>query len=509
VTRCALYSRVSLEEQAERYGLASQVRALRDYAQAHNYQVVLEVSDVDHSGATLERPALSQVRDLVRSRGVDVVLAYAPDRLSRDVAHISILWDEAKRRGAHVEFCTCRYEQTPEGKLMLQLLSGFSEFERTKIAERTLRGRREKARQGKVVGGRVTFGYLLENGALRPDPETADTVRQIFSWAVDGVSVRSITSRLSNSGIKPYLGGARWAYSTVRRILANETYAGTMYYNRRQRVDRTLTREWRKPDEWIELSAPPLIDRAVFDAVRERTEANRRLLSGRPSQRYLLKGLLRCTCGHTYAGCPSHGKRFYRCNGRDRVRSAHLCNAPLLHGEHTESAVWEAVASVFRDPRALRSVIESHRKELLGMRDSTAESARLWREIESLRRREASAAMALADPDLLDHYPLYKAQVMECRRQRQTAEREYAALSVQLPMDLDALCSAAAGAVDSLDFEGRRRFLAEVVDGIEVNRTDLAISCALPGWNRAQRADGVISSSLGMSFILNVHLKAA
>ena len=101
MTRCALYARVSTDEQAERYGLAAQLHELRAGAAGRGYTVPngAEFADDGYSGATLERPALTRLRDAVREGAVDVVLVHDPDRLSRRLAHQRSVADVASHEG--------------------------------------------------------------------------------------------------------------------------------------------------------------------------------------------------------------------------------------------------------------------------------------------------------------------------------------------------------------------------------------------------------------------------
>jgi len=160
--RAVLYARASTEDQAERYGLASQITVLREFSRRKGYEIVAEFSDDGVSGATLDRPALTRLRDNVRAGGYQAVLAHAPDRLSRNLAHQLLLLEEFKKADCSVEFLTTPTEDTAEGRLLLNVSGVVAEFEREKIKERTLRGKREKARRGLVVAS-YPFGY-------KPDP---------------------------------------------------------------------------------------------------------------------------------------------------------------------------------------------------------------------------------------------------------------------------------------------------------------------------------------------------
>src|SRR5437773_2609383 len=123
------YSRVSTEDQAQAYGLTSQVHELREYARRKGYAITDELADDGVSGATLERPALTTLRDGVRAGRWDVVLVHAPDRLSRNLVHQLLLLDECRKANVRVEFCTTPAEDTAEGRLLLNVSGVVAEFE--------------------------------------------------------------------------------------------------------------------------------------------------------------------------------------------------------------------------------------------------------------------------------------------------------------------------------------------------------------------------------------------
>lgn len=117
--RSALYARVSTEEQAGRFGLAAQLHELRAVAARKGYIVPAGAEYVDdgYTGADLERPALSRLRDAVRAGAYGLVLVHDPDRLSRRLPHQLLLLEELERGGARVEFVTTPRETTPEGQI--------------------------------------------------------------------------------------------------------------------------------------------------------------------------------------------------------------------------------------------------------------------------------------------------------------------------------------------------------------------------------------------------------
>src|SRR5687768_12197958 len=125
----AIYCRVSSEEQAEKFGLAAQIRELR--ARVPQGVAAAEFVD-DVSGATLDRPALTRLREAVRAKTVTRVLVHDPDRLARRLALQLLLLEEFEKAGACVEFVTMAREHTPEGRLLLNVRGVIAEFEREK-----------------------------------------------------------------------------------------------------------------------------------------------------------------------------------------------------------------------------------------------------------------------------------------------------------------------------------------------------------------------------------------
>jgi site-specific DNA recombinase len=150
--RAILYARVSTDEQARSgYSLAQQVEALREYASREGYEVIEEVSDPGQSGASLERPGMDRVRDLVQGGGVTVVLAQDRDRFAREPAYHYLLRREFEEHGTKIRALNDRGDDSPEGELTDGILDQLAKYERAKLGERTRRGKLRKAREGKLL----------------------------------------------------------------------------------------------------------------------------------------------------------------------------------------------------------------------------------------------------------------------------------------------------------------------------------------------------------------------
>lgn len=143
MTSAAIYARVSSARQKKDQTIGSQTAALRAHAGEQRLELPEEwvFEDEGHSGATLVRPALERLRDLVAQVGVDVVLCYAPDRLARKFAYQALLIEEFARAGTRVEFVRGPRGDSPEDQLMVQFQGMFAEYEKAQLMERYRRGR--------------------------------------------------------------------------------------------------------------------------------------------------------------------------------------------------------------------------------------------------------------------------------------------------------------------------------------------------------------------------------
>src|SRR6201998_71974 len=160
----AIYARVSSEQQREENPIASPPASLIDFAKSHDLEVPQEwvFEDEGYSGATLERPGLERVRDLAAEGQIQVVLAYAPDRLSRKYAYQILLIEELARHGVETRFVKAPQSATAEDQLLVQFQGMIAEYERAQILERSRRGKRHRAHAGGISGwGKPPFALRL------------------------------------------------------------------------------------------------------------------------------------------------------------------------------------------------------------------------------------------------------------------------------------------------------------------------------------------------------------
>jgi len=232
--RAILYSRVSTDEQARSgFSLAQQLEALRDYASREGYEVLEEVVDPGQSGASLERPGMDRVRDLVAAGGVSMVLAQDQDRFSREPAYTYLLRQEFEEQGCELRSLNDRGDETPEGELTDSILDQLTKYERAKIAQRTRRGKLRKAREGKVIPTHTAdygFKFNDERTGYELDEDHMPIVRRIFRLVgVEGMAMHHVKKRFDREGIRPPKDGKYWSKQFIRSRILDDVYKPHTY----------------------------------------------------------------------------------------------------------------------------------------------------------------------------------------------------------------------------------------------------------------------------------------
>jgi len=389
--QAASYARVSSEQQAEANTVASQTAALQARVAEDGLALPQERQYVDegYSGATLIRPALERLRDLIAAGGVDRLYVHSPDRLARKYAYQVLLVDEFQRVGVQVVFLNRELGQTPEDDLLLQVQGMVAEYERAKILERSRRGKRHAAHSGDVsVLSTAPYGYLYVRkqdgggeGRFEIMLEEARVVRQVFAWVGrDRLSIGEVVRRLNQAGERTRTGKTVWDRTTVWGILKNPAYMGQAAFGKtrvgslqpRLRAQRGGSLQPRRAystsdvprEEWISVPVSALVSEDLFAAVQAQLEENRRRArQGQRGARYLLQGLVLCQhCGYAYYGKPvsssaAKGKvrdyAYYRCIGTDAYRfgGERVCHNGQVRTDLLDLTVWQEVCGLLEDPQ--------------------------------------------------------------------------------------------------------------------------------------------------------------
>ena len=508
--RIGLYARVSTERQQERGTVGSQLEALRAAGEADGHEVIEEFVDDGHSGARLDRPALDRLRDAARAGVLDGVLCLCVDRLARAYAYQVLILEELAHFGVTVRFLEGPApSDDPQATLLIQMQGVIAEYEKAKVAERNRRGKLYRARAGEIPFWKVSYGHRRVLGTDgRPRIEIfeseAQVVREIFAAYVErGLSVRQIAFELRDRAIPSRTGKPQWGTSAIDRVLHNEAYIGTVYYNRRERIEgavrgrKTRLRE-RPREEWIPIPVPAIIDRDTFDRVTHITHDNFKLSPrGAAPETWLLRGLIQC--GHCHVSCGCHrsygrnGKltRYYACRNHDVLRAGseeRLCPERYIRANELDQYVFDQVRQALLDPQQLiageRAVLASapDENELIARQLNRLDAALHAKHAEHARLLDAYQAGLLDLQELTRRTSALTARHNQLARERQTLTTRSTELATQnrLRRRLTEFSERIAASLDDLDFEGRRRLLRLVVENISVSGWRVEIHLKIP-----------------------------
>jgi site-specific DNA recombinase len=183
VVRVATYTRISTDEEHQPFSLEAQAQRLGSYVQSQDsWQLVHRFTD-QMSGSTLDRPGLQQAFAHARAKRYDMLLVYRVDRLSRSVRGLAQILEDLDHAGVSFRSATEPFDTgTAAGRMMVQMLGVFAEFERATLIDRVIAGMERKAARGEWLGGQAPYGYRLnrDTALLEANEAEAPVARLIF-----------------------------------------------------------------------------------------------------------------------------------------------------------------------------------------------------------------------------------------------------------------------------------------------------------------------------------------
>ncbi len=388
LVRCAIYTRKSTEEGLEQEfnSLDAQRESAEAFikSQAHEGWTCLpdRYDDGGFTGGNMERPALKRLLADIEAGKIDCVVVYKVDRLSRSLLDFSRMMQTFEQQRVSFVSVTQQFNTaTSMGRLVLNVLLSFAQFEREIISERTRDKIAATRRKGKWAGGMPLLGYDVDPRGckLNVNPEEAQRVRTLFELYLEHESLLLVVQELERRGWTNKRwrtrkgherGGLPFTTTSLHRLLTNVAYLGKVRYKQ----------------ETHDGEHPAIVDPIVFQRVQATLQRNGRT-GGAPVRNQfgaLLKGLLRCVpCG--CAMTPSHSckgakrYRYYTCTSA-RKRGWQTCPSKSIPAGQIEEFVVEQIRCIGRDPALLAEVLEQARQQ------DTARTAEMETEQRGLER---------------------------------------------------------------------------------------------------------------------------
>ncbi|WP_158442826.1 recombinase family protein [Pelosinus sp. UFO1] len=389
-----IYARVSTEEQKTGYSIDAQLKSAKDRYASMGITDVVNFVDDGYSGEFIERPALDRLRQSIRDKTVSRIMFYDPDRMSRNLTVQLILADEIEKAGIELLFVTGDYDASPEGRLFFSMKGAISAYEKAKIRERTMSGKRAKARKGKLTFNDRALGYDYDYTICNYiiNEEEAKTVKLIYDiYLSENLGTISLAIKLKAMGIKSKKG-KDFSGGTVYRILKNEMYAGTKQAFKiyEKKISQYKTQKIaRDPSEWIPIEVPAIVTRDQWERVQERLIENKLLAARKVKHDYLLRGKIICGhCGYAMIGITSNKKNntyhYYSCSSKNVYKRP--CDSRLLRSDEYDELVWDELV-----------YIAENNIEITDKKTEIVDNEKIKKHIDTLRQRQSALTKWVTD----------------------------------------------------------------------------------------------------------------
>ena len=357
-------------------------------------------TDGGFTGANTNRPGLERLRADIAAGKIDVVLAYKLDRLSRSMRDFLNLVHEFEEHGASFVSVSQPFDtSTPIGKMTLNQLASFGEFERGVIAERTRDKMHAARRRGRWTGGMLPLGYdvVPEGGRLAINKEEAEQIRAIFELYLGRDSLLAVADELNRRGWRnkswvtkdgKRRQGRPWDRVNLRTVLTNPLYAGLQ----------------RLGDETFKGEHPAIVSKVLLNKVQQLMDENRSG-GGAPSRNVhhaLLRGLLRCSaCDramvHHWTRHRGRLYRYYTC-GKAQKNGHAACATKSVHADRIETFIVSQIRRIGADPQLQQETFQRAVAQLAAQRRGlVVERKRLDREVAAAQHEVDRIVVAVAN----------------------------------------------------------------------------------------------------------------
>ncbi|QKQ28904.1 recombinase family protein [Staphylococcus hominis] len=368
------YIRVSTEKQVEGYSIEGQITQIEQYCQFNGYELVDIYADRGISGKSMNRPELQRMLNDAKNGKLDCVMVYKTNRLARNTSDLLTIVEELHRQNVEFFSLSERMEvKNSTGKLMLQILASFSEFERNTILENIYTGQRQRALEG-YYQGNLPLGYnnIPDNKKeLMINQHEANIVKYIFESYAKGHGYRKIANALNHKGYVTKKGNP-FSISAVTYILSNPFYIGKIQFAKYKDWNDKRRKGLNDKPVIAEGKHTPIISQDLWDKV----QARKKQVSEKPQVHgkgtNILTGIISCPqCSAPMAASNTTNTlkdgtkkriRYYSCSNF-RNKGSKVCSANSVRADVIEKYVMDQILEIVKSDKVIKQVVERVNQE--------------------------------------------------------------------------------------------------------------------------------------------------
>ncbi|MFW2423502.1 cassette chromosome recombinase CcrB [Staphylococcus cohnii subsp. cohnii] len=369
------YVRVStISQDIDKFSINGQITQIKEYCQFHGYEVFDIYADRGVSGKTMNRPELQRMLKDAKEGKLDCVMIYKTSRLARNTSDLLTIVEGLHKQ--NVEFFSLSENMkfdSNSGKLLLQILASFSEFERNNIAEGAYMGQLRRSQEGYYQGNLpLAYDKIPDNKhELMINQHEANIVKYIFESYAKGHGYRKIANALNHKGYVTKKGNP-FSISAVTYILSNPFYIGKIQFAKYKDWNDKRRKGLNDKPVIAEGKHTPIISQELWDKVQTRKNqvSQKPQVHGKGTN--LLTGIIFCEkCGAAYAASNTTNTlkdgtkkriRYYSCSNF-RNKGSKVCSANSVRADVIEKYVMDQILEIVKSDKVLKQVVERVNQE--------------------------------------------------------------------------------------------------------------------------------------------------
>ncbi|WP_210139982.1 recombinase family protein [Staphylococcus sp. GDY8P54P] len=373
--RVGIYVRVSTEIQSsEGFSIQGQVNQIQEYCDFNNFKVIDVYADRGISGKSMNRPALQRMLQDAKNGHIDCVMVYKTNRLARNTSDLLKIVEDLHKQNVEFFSLSERMEvNTSSGKLMLQILASFAEFERNNIVDNIFMGQTIRAQEG-YYQGNLPLAYdkvPYNKHELMINQHEANIVKYIFESYAKGHGYRKIANALNHKGYVTKKGNP-FSISAVTYILSNPFYIGKIQFAKYKDWNDKRRKGLNDKPVIAEGKHTPIISQDLWDKVQTRKKQVNKKPQVHGKGTNLLTGIIACPqCSasmsasitvNTLKDGTKKRIRYYSCSNF-RNKGSKVCSANSVRADVIEKYVMDQILEIVKSDKVIKQVVERVNQE--------------------------------------------------------------------------------------------------------------------------------------------------